>query len=288
MGIVVCLSIDQGELLKEHRGVEVGGRKERGSDDEFRGAQLPKSQVSIRIEMDSKECHGVIEANLSITKKGTVVASARRCLPHLPQPPISYFTSPPPSTNRKEASSPINRCNPRPLPQPHSKPLAVQLYLLTSAIAVPLPTAASLLLPTVVAHPDQAMSLRHLLASNRSNALCNSGCTTRLSFGGSAAPFSTFPVNTLLCFHQSPVAISRRSTMINNDLSLHNVVACSNLSPAAHRYHCSPIFHDNLPATTFSPPSPSFPIAQPHRRCSYQPPEALCLPCHLVVVARSP
>ncbi|RWW56056.1 hypothetical protein BHE74_00037281 [Ensete ventricosum] len=169
-----------------------------------------------------------------------------------------------------------------------AKPLAAQLYLLTSAITVPLPTVTSLLLPAAVAHPDQVVSLRHLLALNRSNALCSFGCTTRLSFGGSAAPFSTFPVNALLCFHQSPAAISRRSTATNNNLSLHNVVACSNLSPAAHRYHCSPVFHGNLPTATFSPPSPLFLIAQPRRRCSYQPPEALCLPCHLVVAARSP
>ncbi|RWW80264.1 hypothetical protein BHE74_00011399 [Ensete ventricosum] len=32
MGVAVCLSIDQGKLLEEHRGVEAGGRKGRGSD----------------------------------------------------------------------------------------------------------------------------------------------------------------------------------------------------------------------------------------------------------------
>jgi len=36
-GSAVCLSIDQKELLGEHRGVEAGGRKGRGSDDESRG-----------------------------------------------------------------------------------------------------------------------------------------------------------------------------------------------------------------------------------------------------------
>ncbi|RZR78864.1 hypothetical protein BHM03_00004413 [Ensete ventricosum] len=38
MGVKVYLSIDQGELLGELRGVEVGGRKGRGSDDESRSA----------------------------------------------------------------------------------------------------------------------------------------------------------------------------------------------------------------------------------------------------------
>ncbi|RZR80398.1 hypothetical protein BHM03_00006429 [Ensete ventricosum] len=42
MGVAVCLSINQGELLGKHRGVEASGRKGRGSDDESRGAQLPK------------------------------------------------------------------------------------------------------------------------------------------------------------------------------------------------------------------------------------------------------
>ncbi|RWV95762.1 hypothetical protein BHE74_00037752 [Ensete ventricosum] len=37
MRVTVRLSIDQGKFLREHRGVEVGGRKGRGSDDESRG-----------------------------------------------------------------------------------------------------------------------------------------------------------------------------------------------------------------------------------------------------------
>ncbi|RRT73201.1 hypothetical protein B296_00033666 [Ensete ventricosum] len=44
MRIAVCLSIDQGTLLREHRGVKAGGRKGRGSNDESRRAQLPKKQ----------------------------------------------------------------------------------------------------------------------------------------------------------------------------------------------------------------------------------------------------
>ncbi|RRT36165.1 hypothetical protein B296_00033924 [Ensete ventricosum] len=42
MRVVVYLSIDQGELLGEHSGVEVGGRKERVSNDESSEAQLPE------------------------------------------------------------------------------------------------------------------------------------------------------------------------------------------------------------------------------------------------------
>ncbi|RWW01252.1 hypothetical protein GW17_00035726 [Ensete ventricosum] len=51
-------------------GVEVGGRNGRGSDDESRGAQLPKSKASIRKEVDSEKCHSVAEADLQIAKKG--------------------------------------------------------------------------------------------------------------------------------------------------------------------------------------------------------------------------
>ncbi|RRT31884.1 hypothetical protein B296_00059139 [Ensete ventricosum] len=58
------------ELLGKHRGVEAGGRKGRGSDDEFSGAQLPKSKMSVRKEIDSEECHSTAEADLPITRKG--------------------------------------------------------------------------------------------------------------------------------------------------------------------------------------------------------------------------
>ncbi|RWW02237.1 hypothetical protein GW17_00034683 [Ensete ventricosum] len=61
MRVVVCLSIDQGELLGGHSGVEVGGRKGRGSGDESSGAQLPKSKASIRKEVDSEEHHSAAE-----------------------------------------------------------------------------------------------------------------------------------------------------------------------------------------------------------------------------------
>ncbi|RZS14550.1 hypothetical protein BHM03_00046250 [Ensete ventricosum] len=70
MGVAVCLSIDQGKLLSEHRGVEADSQKERGSDDESRGAQLPKSKASVRKEVDSEECHSVAEVDLLIVKKG--------------------------------------------------------------------------------------------------------------------------------------------------------------------------------------------------------------------------
>ncbi|RZR97678.1 hypothetical protein BHM03_00026907 [Ensete ventricosum] len=67
---VVCLSIDQGELLGGHSGVEAGGRKGRGSDDESSGAQLPKSKVSFRKEVDSEEHQNAAEADLPIAKEG--------------------------------------------------------------------------------------------------------------------------------------------------------------------------------------------------------------------------
>ncbi|RWW83766.1 hypothetical protein BHE74_00007722 [Ensete ventricosum] len=49
-------------------GVEAGGRKGRGSDDESRGAQLPKSQALVKMKVDSKECHSAAEADLLIAK----------------------------------------------------------------------------------------------------------------------------------------------------------------------------------------------------------------------------
>ncbi|RRT39133.1 hypothetical protein B296_00025287 [Ensete ventricosum] len=73
MGVAVCLSIGQGKLLREHRGVEEGDRKGRGSDNESRGAQLPKSKALVIKEVDSKECYSVAEADLLVAKKGTDV-----------------------------------------------------------------------------------------------------------------------------------------------------------------------------------------------------------------------
>ncbi|RWV87490.1 hypothetical protein GW17_00050507 [Ensete ventricosum] len=70
MRVVVCLSIDQGELLGGHNSVEAGGRKGRGSDDESSGAQLPKSKASVRKEVDSEEHHSAVEADLLIMKEG--------------------------------------------------------------------------------------------------------------------------------------------------------------------------------------------------------------------------
>ncbi|RWV81438.1 hypothetical protein GW17_00057141 [Ensete ventricosum] len=69
MRVVVYLSIDQGELLGGHSGVEAGGRKGRGNDDKSSGAQLPKSKVSVIKEVDSEEHHSVAEADLPIMKK---------------------------------------------------------------------------------------------------------------------------------------------------------------------------------------------------------------------------
>ncbi|RWW41878.1 hypothetical protein BHE74_00052609 [Ensete ventricosum] len=50
-------------------GVEAGGRKWRGSDDESRGVRYPKA-VSTIMELDSKECNSATEAGLPIAKKG--------------------------------------------------------------------------------------------------------------------------------------------------------------------------------------------------------------------------
>ncbi|RRT47832.1 hypothetical protein B296_00008522 [Ensete ventricosum] len=58
------------ELIGGHSGVEAGGRKGRESDDESSGAQLPKSKVSVRKEVDSEECHSTAKADLSIAKEG--------------------------------------------------------------------------------------------------------------------------------------------------------------------------------------------------------------------------
>ncbi|RRT31537.1 hypothetical protein B296_00049185 [Ensete ventricosum] len=70
MRVAVCLSIDQGELLGGHSGVEVGGRKGQGSDDESSEAQLPKNKASVRKEVDSEEHHSAVEVDLPIVKEG--------------------------------------------------------------------------------------------------------------------------------------------------------------------------------------------------------------------------
>ncbi|RWV94548.1 hypothetical protein GW17_00042903 [Ensete ventricosum] len=70
MRVVLYLSIDQGELLGGHSGVEAGGRKGRGSDDESSGAQLPKCKALVRKEVDSEEHHSAAEADLPIAKEG--------------------------------------------------------------------------------------------------------------------------------------------------------------------------------------------------------------------------
>ncbi|RRT84857.1 hypothetical protein B296_00010622 [Ensete ventricosum] len=68
---VACLSIDQGELLGGHRGVEVGGSK--GGEEATRspeGLNYPNSKVSVRKEVDSEEHYSAAEADLSIAKEG--------------------------------------------------------------------------------------------------------------------------------------------------------------------------------------------------------------------------
>ncbi|RWW52597.1 hypothetical protein BHE74_00040969 [Ensete ventricosum] len=71
MRVTIYLSIDQEKLLEEHSGVEAGGRKRRGSDDESSGAQLPKSKASVRKDVDSEEHHSAVEMDLPIAKQGT-------------------------------------------------------------------------------------------------------------------------------------------------------------------------------------------------------------------------
>ncbi|RRT44545.1 hypothetical protein B296_00038899 [Ensete ventricosum] len=62
---------EPGKSEDKAEGVEAGGRKGRGSDDESSGAQLPKSKASVRKEVDSEERHSAVEANLLIAKEGT-------------------------------------------------------------------------------------------------------------------------------------------------------------------------------------------------------------------------
>ncbi|RRT42067.1 hypothetical protein B296_00021559 [Ensete ventricosum] len=58
------------ELLGGHSSVEAGDRKEQGNDDESSGAQLPKSKVSVRKEVDSEKHHSAAQEDLPITKEG--------------------------------------------------------------------------------------------------------------------------------------------------------------------------------------------------------------------------
>ncbi|RRT33350.1 hypothetical protein B296_00057658 [Ensete ventricosum] len=58
------------KLLGGHNSVEASGRKGRGSDDESSGAQLPRSKVSVRKEVDSEEHHSVAKVDLLIAKEG--------------------------------------------------------------------------------------------------------------------------------------------------------------------------------------------------------------------------
>ncbi|RWV79619.1 hypothetical protein GW17_00059216 [Ensete ventricosum] len=70
MGAVYHRGRSPRELLGGHSGVEAGDRKGRGSDDESNGAQLPKSKVLVRKEVDSEEHHSTAEADLPIAKEG--------------------------------------------------------------------------------------------------------------------------------------------------------------------------------------------------------------------------
>ncbi|RWV89825.1 hypothetical protein GW17_00048008 [Ensete ventricosum] len=58
------------KLLGGHNGVELGGRKGRGSDYESSGAQLPKSKALVRKEVESEEHHSAVEVDLPIMKEG--------------------------------------------------------------------------------------------------------------------------------------------------------------------------------------------------------------------------
>ncbi|RRT52599.1 hypothetical protein B296_00033961 [Ensete ventricosum] len=74
MRVAVCLSIDHGELLRGHNGVEVGGRKGRGSDDESGEAQLPKTQ---KTEDDQKK--PTSPSLEKVEEKGIVVVHEAKC-----------------------------------------------------------------------------------------------------------------------------------------------------------------------------------------------------------------
>ncbi|RWW79998.1 hypothetical protein BHE74_00011676 [Ensete ventricosum] len=67
MRVAVCLSIDHGELLGGHSGVEVGGRKGRESDDEFGEAQLPKTQSPSNLAFSTTKRMGEVEYPSSLT-----------------------------------------------------------------------------------------------------------------------------------------------------------------------------------------------------------------------------
>ncbi|RZS24434.1 hypothetical protein BHM03_00057501 [Ensete ventricosum] len=58
------------ELEDKDEGVEASGQKLQRSDDESRGAQLPKSKASVKKEVDLEGCHSATEVDLLITKKG--------------------------------------------------------------------------------------------------------------------------------------------------------------------------------------------------------------------------
>ncbi|RZR86434.1 hypothetical protein BHM03_00013641 [Ensete ventricosum] len=57
--------------------MEVGGRKERESDDESKRAQLPKSKALVRNEVESEEYRSVAEADLLVAKKGSQMQGNR-------------------------------------------------------------------------------------------------------------------------------------------------------------------------------------------------------------------
>ncbi|RRT78613.1 hypothetical protein B296_00021753 [Ensete ventricosum] len=73
MRVVVCLSIGEGELLREHKGVKADGRKGQGSDNKSKGAQLPKTKRRLEwrckatnsSDMDLAVLWGVIDPLLS-------------------------------------------------------------------------------------------------------------------------------------------------------------------------------------------------------------------------------
>ncbi|RRT35758.1 hypothetical protein B296_00013546 [Ensete ventricosum] len=77
MRVAVYLSIDQRELLGGHSGVEAGGQKGRGSDDESSGAQLPKIKALVRKEVDLEEHYSL--AAPWYYRGGTSVESSIPC-----------------------------------------------------------------------------------------------------------------------------------------------------------------------------------------------------------------
>ncbi|RRT47796.1 hypothetical protein B296_00037494 [Ensete ventricosum] len=68
--VAVFLSIDQGELLRRHSGVEQVVERDEEATTSPEGLSYPKSKLLGRKEVDSEERHSAVEADLPIAKEG--------------------------------------------------------------------------------------------------------------------------------------------------------------------------------------------------------------------------